>query len=72
MILIISEKPLRAKIFYNILLNNLLVYFEYKHYFTTKKIKDYIPEISRELDIYRKLRKKDEVKYQKIINEFEI
>ncbi|MCX6741706.1 MAG: Fic family protein [Candidatus Pacearchaeota archaeon] len=72
MILIISEKPLRAKIFYNILLNNLLVYFEYKHYFTTKKIKDYIPEISKELEIYRKLRKKDEVKYQKIINEFEI
>src|SRR3989344_6854356 len=29
--LIISEKPLRVKVFYNILLNNLLVYFGYKH-----------------------------------------
>ena len=31
MILIISEKPLRAKVFYNILLNNLLVYFGYSY-----------------------------------------
>ena len=31
LVLIISRKPLRVKIFYNILLNNLLVYFGYKH-----------------------------------------
>jgi len=31
LLLIISKKPLRAKLFYNILLNNLLVYFGYKH-----------------------------------------
>ena len=60
MILIISEKPLRAKVFYNILLNNLLVYFGYKHEIVAESSKSYIPEI------------KKESKYQKIISEFEI
>jgi fido (protein-threonine AMPylation protein)/predicted transcriptional regulator len=72
MILIISEKPLRAKIFYNVLLNNLLIYFEYKHPVITESSKSYIYEIKKELDIYKRLRKKDEAKYKKIINEFEI
>ena len=72
MILILSEKPLRAKIFYNVLLNNLLIYFGYKHLVITETSKSYIPEIKKELDIYKRLRKKDEAKYQKIINEFEI
>ena len=72
MILIISEKPLRAKIFYNTLINNLLVYFEYKHSVITESSKNYIPEIKKELEIYRKLRKKDESRYQKIVSEFEI
>ena len=72
MVLIISERPLRAKIFYNVLLNNLLVYFNYKHSVITESSKSYIPEIKKDLDIYRRLRKKDEAKYQKIINEFEI
>jgi len=72
MVLIISEKPLRAKIFYNILLNNLLVYFGYKHPVITESSKSYISEIEKELKIYRKLRKKEEEKYRKIIGEFEI
>ncbi len=72
MILIISEKPLRAKVLFNVLLNNLLVYFEYHHLVITKSSKDYIFEIKKDLDIYRKLRKKNEAKYQRILNEFEI
>ncbi len=72
MILIISEKPLRAKIFYNVLLNNLLVYFGYNRPITTKSSKSYNHEIKKELEIYRRLRKKDESRYQKIIGEFEI
>ncbi len=72
MILIVSEKPLRAEIFYNVLLNNLLVYFGYKHSVITKSSKNYIPEIKKELEIYRRLRKKNESKYQKMISEFEI
>ena len=72
MILIISEKPLRAKIFYNVLLNNLLIYFGYSHPVITEELKNYIKEIKKELYIFRKLKKKDEAKYQKIINDFEI
>ncbi len=72
LILIISEKPLRAKIFYNVLLNNLLIYFGYKHSVITESSKSYISEIKKELDKYRKLRKKDEARYQKIVGEFEI
>ena len=72
MILIISEKPLRAKVFYNILLNNLLIYFGHSHPIITESQKNYIPEIKKELDIYRRLRKKDEAKYRQIVNEFEI
>ncbi len=72
LILIISEKPLRAKIFYNVLLNNLLIYFGYNHVIITENSKNYIPEIKKELEIYRKLKKKDEARYQKIVDAFEI
>ena len=72
LILIISEKPLKAKIFYNVLLNNLLVYFDYKHPAMVDGSKEYIYEIKRELSIYRMLRKKNEAKYQRIISELEI
>ena len=70
--LIISRKPLRVKIFYNILLNNLLVYFGYKHEVITESPHIYDKEIERELNIFRRLRKKDEVLYRKIVREFEI
>jgi Fic family protein len=72
MALIISEKPLRVKIFYNTLLNNLLVYFGYKHEVIAHSFKNYIPEIKKELEVYKGLKKKDETGYQRIINEFEI
>ncbi len=72
MILIISEKPLRAEIFYNTLLNNLLVYFDYRHIVIGKGPKDYLPEIRKWLGTYRKLKKKDEAKYRRIASEFEI
>ena len=72
MILIISQKPLRAKVFYNILLNNLLVFFGYKHEVIAESSKSYILDIKRELAIYKRLRKRDESKYQEIVNEFEI
>ncbi|MDP3027484.1 MAG: Fic family protein [Nanoarchaeota archaeon] len=72
MILIISKKPLRAKIFYNVLLNNLLIYFEYKHSVITDSPKSYILEMKKELKVFKRLRKKDESKYQKIVGDFEI
>jgi fido (protein-threonine AMPylation protein) len=72
LVLIISEKPLRARVFYNTLLNNLLVYFGYKHPVLTESSFNYLSEISKELETYRRLRKKNEAQYQRIVNEFEI
>lgn len=72
LVLMISKKPLRAKIFYNILLNNLLVYFDYKHEVITESSHIYDKEIERELNIFKRLRKKNETLYRKVIREFEI
>ncbi len=72
LILIISEKPLRAKVFYNILLNNLLVYFGYKREVITEDNSNYFEEIVRELALFRKLRKGKEQKYKQIIGELEL
>ncbi len=72
LILIISRKPSRVKIFYNILLNNLLVYFGYKHEVLTESYYFYNKEIERELNIFKRLRKKDEALYRKVVREIEI
>ena len=72
LILIISEKPLRVKVFYNILLNNLLVYFGYKHEIITEDSSDCLKEISRELTLFKKLRKGKEQRYKQIIEELEV
>ena len=72
LILISSKKPLKARIFYNVLINNLLVYFDFK----TKPLRNYsinyLDEIEKELVLYKKLRKKNESGYQKIVSEFEV
>ena len=72
LLLIISEKPLRVKVFYNILLNNLLVYFGYKHKVITEDTTSYLEEIEKELVKFRKLKRENETKYQQIIDEFEV
>lgn len=72
LVLVISGKPLRAKIFYNILLNNLLVYFGYKHEVITDSFHFYDKEIERELKMFRRLKRKDIVLYRRVIKEFEI
>ena len=72
LILIISEKPLRVKVSYNILLNNLLVYFGYKHEVIIEDNSDYFEEIIRELALFRKLRKGKEQRYKQIIEELEV
>src|SRR3989344_5777818 len=72
LILLISEKPLRAKIFFNTLLNNLFVYFGYKYIDPTEDSSDYVEDIVRELVLFRKLRKGKEQKYKQIVEELEI
>jgi len=72
LMLINSKKPLKAKIFYNTLINNLLVYFGFKHLEVKKETTDYREEIKKELSFYNKLRKKNEVGFQRIVSEFEV
>ncbi|MEK6793085.1 MAG: Fic family protein [Nanoarchaeota archaeon] len=72
LVLVISRKPLKVKIFYNILLNNLLVYFDYDHKINTESTHFYDKEIERELNIFRRLKRKDIALYRKIVNEFQI
>lgn len=72
LLLIISEKPLRFKVFYNILLNNLLVYFGYKHKVIIDDASSYLEEIEKELVKFRRLKRENETKYQQIIDEFEV
>ena len=72
LLLIISEKPLRVKVFYGILLNNLLVYFGYKHKVVTEDTTSYLEEIEKELVKFRKLKRENEIKYEQIIDGFEI
>lgn len=71
LVLIISEKPLRARVFYNALLNNLLVYFGYKHSVIVETTKDYTSEINKGLAIYKRLKKENEAGFNKIVSEFE-
>lgn len=72
LLLIISEKPLRVKVFYNVLLNNLLVYFGYKHKIIAEDTTNYLKEIEKELVKFRRLKKDNETKYQQIIDELEV
>jgi len=72
LLLIISMKPLKARMFYNILINNLLVFFGYKYSPVKKFSVSYLEKIEKELTLFRRLRKKNETEYRKIISEFEI
>ncbi|MEX2017503.1 MAG: Fic family protein [Candidatus Pacearchaeota archaeon] len=72
MLLIITEKPLKVKIFYNVLLNNLLVYFGHKHKVITEDKTSYLEEIEKELVKFRRLKRDNEARYRQIIDDFEI
>ncbi len=72
LLLIISRKPLKARMFYNTLINNLLIYFGYKQSPVRKFKVNYLEEIEKELILFRRLKKRDEFGYKKIVDEFEI
>lgn len=72
LILISSRKPFKARIFYNTLINNFLVYFDFKNRPQRKLKINYLNEIKKELEQYKRLRKKNEAGYQRIVNEFKI
>jgi len=70
--LIISKRPLRAKVFYNPLLNNILLFFGFTNLNLNKEKKDYKKEIEKEIKVFNKLRRQNEWKYKKIIEEMQI
>jgi Fic family protein len=70
--LVISEKPLRFKIFYNALLNNLLLFFDFNKINLNKDKISYIREIEKEIEKFKRLRKQNEAKYKQILEELEI
>jgi len=72
LLLIISKKPLKIKIFYNYLLKNLLLYFDFKPLIRGKTSLYYIDKIEKELKLYKRLRKKNEQGFKKIVDELEI
>jgi len=70
--LIILEKPIKAKIFYNPLVNNLLLFFSFDNLkLNTEKI-SYIKEIEKNLTTLKSLRKQNETKYKQLVKEIEI
>ena len=70
--LIISEKPLRIKVFYNILINNILVYFGYKHSVIIDDSTEYFDEIKKELKNFPILQRTRRARYDKLMSESEI
>ena len=63
---------LKVKIFYNHLIKSLLHYFEFKPLIKEKASLNYITEIEKEFELYKRLRKKNEPGFKKIISELEI
>jgi len=71
LMLIISLKPLKVKVFYNSLVKNLLTYFGFRP--KIKKVKiDYVDKIDKELKKFRRLRARNEGGYKKILDDLEI
>ncbi len=69
LILVLSNKPLKIKLFYNALVKNLLTYFNFKP--RIKEV-DYIKEIEAELRIFRRMRSGNEAGYRRILGKLEI
>jgi fido (protein-threonine AMPylation protein) len=69
---VISEKPLRFKVFYNTLINNLILYLGFKTLNVNQELINYLPEIQKELLLFRKLRKKNERRYLGVLDEIQI
>ena len=72
LLLILSRRPLEATILYNPFLGDLLKYFGKKVLVAKPKDDGHLKIIEKELDSFKKLRKKNERKYQEIVKTYEI
>lgn len=71
LILVLSNKPLRIKVFYNALVKNLLTYFNFKPKIKEANI-NYLKQIKAELKNFHRLRSGNEAGYRRIFDELEI
>ena len=71
-LIVLSWKPIIAALPYNSFLGNLLEYFGHKALAVKREEDEYLEEIEKELKIFRALIRKNERKYQDIIEKYEI
>lgn len=71
LLLIISRKPWRVRVFYNSLLKNLLNYYDCRIRINQERIQ-YVAEIEQELNRFKVLLRKNEAKYVEIIDNLEM
>ncbi|MFH1849976.1 MAG: Fic family protein [archaeon] len=72
LLIILSRKPLKATIPYNSFLGDLVAYHGYKVLVAKPRQDEYYDEIERELKKFSQLSKRNEEKYNGIIDEFDI
>ena len=70
--IVLSKKPLTVTIPYNSFLRDMVVYFGEKVFVSKLKPDEYFDEIGRELKKFQKLRSKNEQRFKRITDEFEI
>lgn len=72
LLIVFSKKPVEASIPYNSFLRDFLHYFNYESAHVKTSNDECIMEIEKELIVFKRLKKKNERKYQEIIEKYEI
>ena len=71
-LIVLSKKPLTITVPYNSFLRDLISYFGERVLVAKLKPDEYLDEINRELSKFNKLRKQNEARYQRLINDYQI
>jgi fido (protein-threonine AMPylation protein) len=71
LLLIIAMKPIKVRVFYNSLVKNLLLYFDFK-LFVKQISANYMKSIEQEFKKFKTLRKKNEAGYKRIVENLEM
>jgi len=71
-LIVLSRKPFRAVVLYNSFLGDILIYYGYRPMVARKQKSEYFEEIKKELSKFRKLRARNNRRYRKILETFQI
>ena len=71
-LIVLSRKPFRAIVPYNSLLGDVIAYYGYKPAVAMNQADQYFKAIEKELSIFRRLRVKNNRKYQEVLENFQI